>query len=185
MEITVEPNPDDSPHPSGDVAYSSAMPMDSLIHIRHLLVRMENNPNHIGMVVGLVNDATLVNQAAKGMLADYTSGNTGSMRANAEEIVNVIVGKQNLDMYKDWDNNGKINDPSDGYGILLNGNQAGYVGGMIDHADRGGEAYAGHGIHHFLDLLWGDGLPRALDGILFAEDDVQVAILVETARVAA
>jgi serine/threonine protein kinase len=140
MEITVEPNPDDSPNPSGDVAYSSAIPMGSLIHIRHLLVRMEDNPNHIGMVVGLVNDATLVNQAAKGMLADYTSGNTGSMRANAEEIANVIVGKQNSDMYKDWDSNGKINDPSDGYGILLNGNQAGYVGGVIDHAELAAKA---------------------------------------------
>ena len=140
MEITLEPNPDDSPNPSGDVAYSSAVPMGSLMHIRHLLVRMEDNPNHIGMVVGLVNDATLVNQAAKGMLGDYTSGNTGSMRANAEALVNIIAGKQNSDMYKDWDNNGKINDPSDGYGILLNGNQAGYVGGVIDHAELAAKA---------------------------------------------
>ena len=135
MEITVEPSPDDSPNPTSDVAYSSAIPMGSLIHIRHLLVRMEDNPNHIGMVVGLVNDATLINKAAQDMLAASSSTSSRRIRSDAEAIINLIVGKQNADMYKDWDHNGVINDPGDGYGVLLNGNQAGYVGGVIDHAE--------------------------------------------------
>jgi tRNA A-37 threonylcarbamoyl transferase component Bud32 len=140
MEITLEPNPDDSPNPTTDVAYSSAIPKGSLMHIRHLLVRMVDNPNHIGMVVGLVNDATLIDQSAQAMLDAYTSGDTKSVRSNAEAIINLIVGKQDSELYKDWDSDGKINDPGDGYGLLLNGDQAGYVGGAIDHAQLAAES---------------------------------------------
>jgi tRNA A-37 threonylcarbamoyl transferase component Bud32 len=140
MEITVEPNPDDSPNPTTDVAYSSAIPKGSLMHIRHLLVRMEDNPNHIGMVVGLVNDAKLIDQSAQAMLEAYTSGDTKSVHSNAEAIINLIVGKQDSELYKDWDSDGKINDPGDGYGLLLNGDQAGYVGGVIDHAQLSAES---------------------------------------------
>ena len=134
MEITIEPKPDDSPNPSGQVAYSSAIPMGSLIHIRHLLVRMEDNPNHIGMVVGLVNDTTLIKKSADAMLDASKASNTDDVRSNAEAIINLIVGKQDATMYKDWNGDGKIEDPGDGYGLLLNGDQAGYVGGVIDHA---------------------------------------------------
>ena len=140
MEITVEPKPDDSPNPSDEVAYSSAIPMGSLIHIRHLLVRMEDNPDHIGMVVGLVNDATLINQATEDMLNASTSGDTKTVRSDAETVINLIVGKQDPQNYKDWNGDGKINDPGDGYGLLLNGDQAGYVGGVIDHAELAGKS---------------------------------------------
>ena len=134
MEITVEPNPDDSPNPSGQVAYSSAVPMGSLMHIRHLLVRIDETPNKIGMVIGLVNDTKLIKKSADAMLEASNAGDAKNVRTNAEAIINLIVGKQDPALYKDWDGSGKINDPGDGYGLLLNGDQAGYVGGVIDHA---------------------------------------------------
>lgn len=140
MEITIEPNPDDSPNPTTEVAYSSAVPKGSLMHIRHLLVRMEDNPNHIGMVVGLVNDTALIDQSAQAMLDAYTSGDTKSVHSNAETIINLIVGAHDSELYQDWDSDGKINDPGDGYGVLLNGDQAGYVGGVIDHAQLAAES---------------------------------------------
>ena len=140
MEITVEPNPDDSPNPSGQVAYSSAIPIGALMHIRHLLVEMDDNPSHIGMAVGLVNDTTLIKKSADAMLQAFTSKDSANVRSNAEAIINLIVGKQDSTFYKDWDGNGRINDPGDGYGLLLNGNQAGYVGGVIDHAKLAAES---------------------------------------------
>ena len=133
MEITVEPNPDDSPNPSGQVAYSSAIPIGSLTHIRHLLVRIDETPNEIGMAVGLVNDTTLIKKSADAMLNAFTSGDENTVHTNAEAIINLIVGKQDSN-HKDWDGDGKINDPGDGFGMLLNGGQAGYIGGVIDHA---------------------------------------------------
>jgi tRNA A-37 threonylcarbamoyl transferase component Bud32 len=135
MEITVEPNPDNNPNSSGQVAYSSAIPPGSLMHIRHLLVGIDETPNHIGMAVGMVNDAKLIKKSADAMLDAFTTNNPKDIRTSAEEIINLIVGKQEPTLYKDWNGNGKINDPGDGYGLLLNGDQAGYVGGVIDHVE--------------------------------------------------
>ena len=62
------------------------------------------------------------------------TGNKEAMRSYAEAIVNLIVGKDDPQFYLDWDGNGTINDPSDGYGLLINGDQAGYLDGMIHHS---------------------------------------------------
>ncbi len=134
MEITVEPNPDNNPNPSGQVAYSSGTPNGALMHIRHLLVRIDETPGEIGMTVGLVNTTTLIKKSADAMLEAYSTGDQKNVQVNAEAIINLIVGKQNSTSYKDWDGDGKINDPGDGFGLLLNGDQAGYTGGVMDHA---------------------------------------------------
>ena len=134
MEITVEPDPDNNPNPSGQVAYSSGTPNGALMHIRHLLVRIDETPGEIGMTVGLVNTTTLIKKSADAMLEAYSTGDQKNVQVNAEAIINLIVGKQNSTSYKDWDGDGKINDPGDGFGLLLNGDQAGYTGGVMDHA---------------------------------------------------
>jgi len=134
MEITLEPNPDDSPNSSRNVAYSSAVPLGSLGHIRHLMAGTEETPNQIAVTVGLMNNITLINQTTSAMAQAYTAGDKVSMRANAEAIANLIVGKEDPKLYFDWDGNGTLNDPGDRYGLLINGTQAGYLDGMIHHA---------------------------------------------------
>ena len=134
MEVTVEPKPDSSPNASENVAYSSEIPAGSLTHIRHLLVKFDSTPKQIGLTVGLVNTSTLIKETADAMLQAYETGKVANTRANAEAIVNMIAGRQAISLYEDWDHNGKINDPGDGFGLLLNGNQAGYIGNTIDHA---------------------------------------------------
>ena len=140
MEITLEPNPDDSPNASGNVAYASAIPAGALTHIRHLLISLNITPNQIGAITGLMNDTTLIKTSAEAMLTAFEAGQTNDARANAEAVINLIVGKQDATNYKDWDGNGQINDPGDGYGLLLNGDQSGYIGGVIDHAKLASEA---------------------------------------------
>jgi serine/threonine protein kinase len=139
MEITVEPSPDNSPNPSGKVAYSSGIPRGALTHIRHLMVTTDETPDQIGMIDGLKNNATLVNQSAEAMLSAYEAGKQKEVRNNAEAIINLVVGNQDSS-YVDWDANGKINDPGDGYGILVNGDQTGYVGGTHHHSSYSAEA---------------------------------------------
>jgi len=139
MEITVEPSPDNSPNPSGEVAYSSGIPGRALAHIRHLIVATDETPNQIGMINGLVNSAALINQTAEAMLAAEEAGKPKEIRSNAEAIINLIVGKQDA-AYVDWDSNGKINDPGDGYGLLVNGDQTGYIGGIHHHSSYSADA---------------------------------------------
>ncbi|MBI5953304.1 MAG: protein kinase [Chloroflexi bacterium] len=139
MEITVEPNPDNSPNPSGEVAYSTGIARGALTHIRHLLVATEETPNQIGVMDGLKNNAKLIDENAKAMLAAYESGDKREVRNNAEALINLIVGNQDSS-HLDWDANGKVNDPSDGYGLLLNGDQAGYIEGVHHHSSYSAES---------------------------------------------
>ncbi len=133
MEITVEPNPDSSPNPSGDVAYSSGIPGRALTHIRHLLVATDETPNQIGMIDGLKNYSTLINATAENMLTAFEAGKQKDVRSTAEALANLVIGSQDPS-HSDWDGNGTIDDPGDGFGLLVNGDQTGYVGGTHHHS---------------------------------------------------
>ncbi len=133
FELTIEPDPDPSPLPSGNVAFSSAVPPGSMMHIGHLLVAFDDTPNHTGFVVGLLEDGNIVNQTTLNMLAADQNKDFEQVLIDAETLVNVIEGKQG-ENYGDLDKNGVITDPSDGYGLLLNGKNSGYIEGAIDHA---------------------------------------------------
>ncbi len=139
MEITVEPNPDNNPNPSGEVAYSTGIPGKALSHIRHLLVGTDETPNQIGAADGLKNTSILINQSAEAMLAAFEAGNRKEVRNNAEAIVNMIVGSQDAS-HIDWDGNGTVNDPGDGFGILVNGEQTGYVEATHHHSSYSADA---------------------------------------------
>lgn len=134
MEITLEPSPDDSPNPSSQVIYSSEVPPESLVHINHLLVSIEDTPNQVSLIHGMTNSTFLLIQAADAMLAAFDSGDEITVRSNAEAIINLIAGNQEASTYGDWDGDGVVTEISDGYGVLLNGDQAGYVQGTISHA---------------------------------------------------
>jgi serine/threonine-protein kinase len=134
MEITVEPNPDNSPNPSNTIAFSALLPEEGLIHVRHLLVSFAAAPNKIGLVRGLDADTRLVNDLAEAMLRSFESGDEADVRLQAESMLNIIVGSQSEE-HKDWNGNGTVEDPGDGFGLLLNGNNVGYIQGTFSHAD--------------------------------------------------
>ncbi len=134
LEITTEPEPDNNPNPSNDVAYTVTLPASGFTHVRHLLFSFGATPNKIGFIRGLDADTALVNNLAQNMLDAFEAGNDEEVRLHAEAMLNIIVGKQSAD-HKDWDNDGSINDPGDGYGLLLNGDNLGYVQGTYTHAD--------------------------------------------------
>ena len=134
VEITIEPNPDNNPNPSNNVAYAATLPPTGFMHVRHLLYSFSANPGQIAFIRGLSADTNLLQQMAQEMLAAYESNDEKTVRSSAEGMVNVIAGKQSP-QYKDWDTNGSINDPSDGFGLLLNGDNQGYIQGTFTHAN--------------------------------------------------
>lgn len=132
--ITIEPDPDPSPNPSETLFQSVQLPEEGLLHIRHLLVSFAKAPAGIGLLDGLVNDSSLATQLTKAMLDAYEAGDETATRSNAEEVLNVLVGSQSPD-YADWDGDGEIEDPGDGYGLMLNGDNSGYIQGSFNHAE--------------------------------------------------
>jgi hypothetical protein len=81
----------------------------------------------------MLNASQVVDQAAHDMLAAYNAGNAKETRRQAEAIYNVIVGNQDP-TYGDLNGDGKVTDPGDGYGLLLNGDHIGYIQGVFAHA---------------------------------------------------
>jgi hypothetical protein len=69
------------------------------------------------------------------LLTALESNNEAEVALQAERMLNLIVGNQQTEDYKDWNGNGSIDDPGDGYGLLFNGENLGYIQGTYSHAD--------------------------------------------------
>jgi serine/threonine protein kinase len=134
LEITREPDPDPSPNSSNDVAFSASLPRDGIAHVRHLLFSFSATPGNIGFISGLDADTLLLKESAKQMLAAFEARDEAGMDLHAERMLNVILGKQS-EQYRDWNGDGTVDDPGDGYGLLLNGENTGYIQGAFTHAD--------------------------------------------------
>ena len=133
LEITLEPN-DANPNPSGNIAFSVRLPESGLIHVRHLLYSFGSTPNQIGFIRGLDADTRLLSDLSAQMLIALEAGNDPEVQLQMERMLNLVVGNKSAD-YKDWNLNGVVDDPGDGYGLLLNEDQLGYIQGTITHAD--------------------------------------------------
>ncbi|HLO31465.1 MAG TPA: protein kinase [Anaerolineales bacterium] len=133
LEITREPDPDPSPNASNEVAFSGSLPPGGLTHVRHLLFSFNATPGKVGFLRGLEADTLLLNESAQQMLAAFEAGDETGLDRHAEEMLNVILGSQSEE-YKDWNGDGAIDDPGDGYGLLLNGENLGYIQGTLTHA---------------------------------------------------
>ena len=134
LEITRESDPDPSPNSSNDVAFSVSLPPDGLTHVRHLLFSFNATPEKVGFIQGLEANTLLLHESAQQMLASFEARDEVGLDLYAERMLNVILGSQSEE-YKDWDEDGAVDDPGDGYGLLLNGENVGYIQGTFTHAN--------------------------------------------------
>lgn len=134
FEITVEDQPDRNPLPSGDVAYSGAVPPEPLAHVRHLLSAFGRTPEGNGLMIGLMRDVGLLQEHARALEEALEAEDVDLMRRHAEALVNVIGGAGGNNA-GDLDGDGEVFDPSDGYGLLPNEANSGYIQTAIEHAN--------------------------------------------------
>ncbi len=134
VEITLEPNTASDPNDSRNIAYAYALPESGIGYLRALMVSFPGIAEQAGLIQGLTSDTKLIDEAGREMLSNYENGNEASTRQNAESIMNLLVGDQSPD-HKDWNGDGQITDPGDGYGFLLNGNNLGYIQAVYSYAD--------------------------------------------------
>jgi hypothetical protein len=134
MQITVEPSPDNNPNPSNEIAFSAVLTPNGFSHVRHLLSEFPSTPNQTPFVRGLEADTRLLTDLAQTMLDSFEAGDQSNVRLVAEQMLNLILGAQSPD-HKDWNSDGNIDDIGDGYGLLLNGSNSGYIQGTFSHAN--------------------------------------------------
>ncbi|HKY56002.1 MAG TPA: hypothetical protein VJM08_16930, partial [Anaerolineales bacterium] len=102
--------------------------------VRQLLVSFSMVPQELPLVQGISANIQLIDKAAQEMLSNYENGDEAGTQENAEAIMNLLVGSQSQ-QHKDWNGDGQITDPGDGYGLLINTDNLGYIQAIYSHAD--------------------------------------------------
>jgi len=168
VQITLEKDGVTITKPTGEVAYSSILPPQALVHIRHVVVAYNGVPDNQPLMQNLwYYGASYVDRSINGDQQDeeykigivqaYKNNAEATLRKRTEEVINLLVGNLS-DQYRDYDNNGEIADPGDGYGSLPSGDRQGYLQLTADHAKLAADA------------------PDATSNIVSANDDLQVCI---------
>ena len=117
VAISLEPDPDPNPGVAGQVVYRAEIPAE----LADLLQRLDSMAS--GQTVSEALSAGAASQAKtfdshKGFsISDVDQDNLVGARQHAEHTINIAVGEGASD-YGDWDGNGNIQNPGDGYGLL-------------------------------------------------------------------
>lgn len=143
IEVTIEADNDPNPNQSsGDVVASSVFPPLALIHVRHVLVSYGGAPEGSALIQGLWYTADSINTSVVALENAFKNNHDVQVRKSTEEIINQLVGSSDTLQYRDWNGDGKIDDPSDGYGLLENPNEnnSGYIPTARSHATFAAES---------------------------------------------
>ncbi len=141
IEITIESDDDPTAgESSGDVVASSIFPPLALIHVRHVVSSFHGAPGAEALIQGLWYSADSVDDSIIGLQAAFEAGDENLARERVEEIINQLAGSANASLYRDWNADGEIADPGDGFGMLENGEGRGYIPATISHAVFAAEA---------------------------------------------
>jgi hypothetical protein len=107
-------------------------------------VEFHSAPNATALIQGLWNTADILNTSSSELDEAFSNDNEELVRLKTEEIINQIVGNANTIQYKDWNNDGAVDDPSDGFGLLHNGDPGytdqGYIAQTVSHANFAAQA---------------------------------------------
>jgi hypothetical protein len=127
LEVTVEADNSSNPNKSsGDVIASSVFPPLSLVHVRNILYSFPAAPEKTALIQGLWYSSDWLYSNAGDLQKALSQGDEKLFRLKTEEIINLMVGNTNTNQYIDWNKDGFINDLTDGFGLLQNGDQ-GYI----------------------------------------------------------
>lgn len=144
VEITLEPDNDPNPDiSSGEVVAASVFPPFALVHVRHVLVSYGSAPKGSALIQGLWATTDSIDTSVLEVKDAFIAGDENKLRAKTEEVINQLVGNRNAENYRDWNLDGQISDPSDGYGLMENGadpNLQGYISLTLSHAQFAAEA---------------------------------------------
>jgi hypothetical protein len=138
-DITLKPNTAATPTDADRIAYTYTLPGSGLAYVRVLLVSSPDAPGQSPLVQGLSANTRLLDQSVRDLSYAIATGDQVAVKKHAEIVLNILVGSQSPD-HKDWNGDGTIGDPSDGYGFLLNGSNQGYIRAVHTHADYASNA---------------------------------------------
>jgi len=116
FSITSEAGGSNPTAPSSTVVIANSLPAGVLGPVRQLLVSGDSAPNKIAYAAGLTAMIEELVPHAKAVTGAAALGDSVSMDRHIEHMLNILEGKGGPD-YGDFDHNGALQDPGDGFGI--------------------------------------------------------------------
>lgn len=117
FEMSVEPDGDTDPNPSGTVAFRGQLADGILPAARELLFRWPESRFGTPTAEGLAEDGKLIDSTAAQLSEAANSGDLDGAKRMAERIVNTVEG-QNGAKFGDLNGDGQAEGPGDGTGLL-------------------------------------------------------------------
>jgi hypothetical protein len=97
--------------------FESLLPAEALTFLREVVVTAETPPKKVGYGVGLVQEAQMMLTHANLARAAANNGSLSGAKVHTEHVLNILYGKDDP-RHGDYNNDGKIENPGDGYGLL-------------------------------------------------------------------
>jgi hypothetical protein len=109
--------------PTGQPLLTATFPPLATVHIKHLLLAFPTTPQNIGLLVGLRQQAGLLNEQAVLLKNAAANGNTAAVQCAAQSMIDIIEGAHGGHYQPLNGNCGQfnINATGDGFGLLGNG----------------------------------------------------------------
>jgi hypothetical protein len=119
--------------PGDQVLFAGELPPQAFQFLVQLLANGPGLPQQQGYVAGIrVQTDELLRHAQ--LVADaQAAGDTAGARRHAEHVFNLIAGSRDQ-RFGDLNGDGRSQNPGDGFGLIENGDQAGYIKGAFDAA---------------------------------------------------
>jgi plastocyanin/uncharacterized membrane protein YozB (DUF420 family) len=131
--ITQEPTGSRPAAPSGQPVFEGLLPAQSFSFLGQLLASGPGLPAQQGYVTGVRGQTDELLRHAQFVADAQTKGDLANLKRHAEHVYNLIAGSRDA-KFGDLNGDGRSQNPGDGFGLLLNGDQAGYIKSTFDAA---------------------------------------------------
>src|SRR5205085_5275258 len=133
LVVSQEPAGSNPAKPSGQPIFEGLLPAQAFQSLGQLLASGPGLPTQQGYVTGIRLQSDELLRDAQFVADAQAAGDLAGLKRHAEHVYNLIAGS--LDpKFGDLNGDGRSQNPGDGFGLLENGTQAGYVKSTIGAA---------------------------------------------------
>jgi plastocyanin len=124
--ISQEPTGSNPPKPAGTIVFEGQLPGQAFQFLNQLLANGPGLPAQQGYVTGLRLQTDELLRHAQFVADAQTHGDLAGAKRHAEHVYNLIAGSRDP-RFGDLNGDGRSQNPGDGFGLLQNGDQSGYI----------------------------------------------------------
>jgi plastocyanin/uncharacterized membrane protein YozB (DUF420 family) len=133
LVVTQEPAGSNPSAPSGQPIFEGLLPAQAFVSLGQLLANGPGLPTEQGYVAGIRVQSDELLRHAQFVADAQAAGDLAGVKRHAEHVYNLVAGS--LDpKFGDLNGDGRSQNPGDGFGLLENGAQAGYIKATLDAA---------------------------------------------------